>query len=204
MHDARGTPKNDRNTRPFPRWVGGLSENHRLHPHHHIPYPQPQLRHVPHGAPIGTVTIIICCSWRGRHTLSLAMPPAGLMVVHVLSFLIACVVVRGETGSAAQSLIDGTETPNIRYLDLLLQPHAPATTKPWFGGFGGDVAAERVAVTTVGHPLRRMLLHLRREGVELKEAMSWAERGGRCRHLRTAYRLTLMFCLLTVWYVLSI
>lgn len=108
------------------------------------------------------------------------MRTPALVAVHILNYLVACVGVRGEIVSAAQSLIDGTETPNVRHLDLLLQqPDAPeTTTTPWFGGFGGGAAAEGVAVATIGHPLRRLLLHLRREGVELKEGMSWAERGG--------------------------
>lgn len=126
------------------------------------------------------------------------MSTAALVAVCILNCLIAFVVVRAEPSSAAQSLIDATETPNVRHLDLL--PNAPTTATPWFGGFGGGVAVEEVAVATIGHPVRRMLLHLRREGVELKEGMSWAERGGRRHlilHLRTRTRS--VFCGLDVF-----
>ena len=119
-----------------------------------------------------------CFFWCARAPTTLAMRTAALLAVYILSCLVACVVVRAEPGSAAQRLIDDTATTNVQHLDLLLQPHVPPTTPPWFVGFGGSVGAGGVAVATIGHPLRRMLLHLRREGVELKEGMSWAERGG--------------------------
>lgn len=91
----------------------------------------------------------------------------------------------GGTG-AAQTLIDSTKSSNVFHLDLLEQQpsDAAAENTPWFDGFGGEQGAATtgaVAVATIAHPIRRMLLHLQREGVGLEEAMSWAERGGAVR-----------------------
>lgn len=115
---------------------------------------------------------------------------ASLVIVFVSLYFISCVVVTGEAGAAAPRLADATESSNVYHLDLLqLQQQqeersdaaavAPTTT-PWFDGFGAGTlaAAGAVAVATVGHPIRRMLLHLRQEGVGLDQGMSWAERGG--------------------------
>jgi len=101
------------------------------------------------------------------------MPAADLSSVLLLSSLIACAVVSGEGGGgAAQSLIDGTQSSNVYHLDLLQRPDDASKAAPWFDGFGGGVA-----VATVGHPLRRMLLHLRKDGIGLEEGMSWAKTG---------------------------
>lgn len=102
------------------------------------------------------------------------------------------------SAAAAAKLIDATESSDVYHLDLLLQrgehsgaeaSAAAAPTPPWFDGFGeGAMAtAGAVAVVTVGHPIRRMLIHLRQEGVRLDEAMSWAERGGALQHLYSMY-----------------
>lgn len=100
-------------------------------------------------------------------------------------YFISCVVVTKAGAAAAPKLIDATESSNVYHLDLLLQQERPDAASappipPWFDGFGvGDVSkAGAVAVATVGHPIRRMLVHLRQEGVRLDEAMSWAEEGG--------------------------
>lgn len=95
-------------------------------------------------------------------------------------WLPASLEVAAETaaGGAARTLIDGTDS-NIHHLDLLVQqPYDASTSRaqpPWFDGFGGR---DGVAAVTVGHPIQRILLHLRAEGVGLEEGMSWPERGG--------------------------
>ncbi|CAN0022530.1 unnamed protein product, partial [Scytosiphon promiscuus] len=95
--------------------------------------------------------------------------------------------------SAAQSLIDGTKSSNVFHLDLLVQ-HSDAESTPWFDGFDGRegeqgaATAGAVAVATIVHPIRRMLVHLRNEGVGLDEAMSWAERGGKSADSSSSYR----------------
>lgn len=87
-----------------------------------------------------------------------------------------------EKAGAAQALIDSTKSSNVFHLDLLV-PRAGAERTPWFDGFDGQegeqgaVTAGAVAVATIGHPILRILLHLRQEGVGLEEAISWAERG---------------------------
>lgn len=101
------------------------------------------------------------------------MPAADLASVLLLSSLIACAVVTGEAvGAAAQSLIDDTQSPNVYHLDLLQRRDDASKTAPWFDAFGGGVA-----VATIGHPLRRMLLHLRKDGIGLEEGISWAKTG---------------------------
>lgn len=47
--------------------------------------------------------------------------------------------------------------------------------KPCFGGFHGESS---VAAVTIGHPLRRMLRHLKEEGVAVDEALKWTEGEG--------------------------
>lgn len=110
---------------------------------------------------------------------------ASLVAAFIFWCFISCAIVtaREASAAAAPKLIEATESSDVFHLDLLLQHEhsakAMAPSTPWFDGFGeGTAATGAVAVATVVHPIRRMLVHLRQEGVRLDEAMSWAERGG--------------------------
>lgn len=110
------------------------------------------------------------------------MLTADLAVILLLGSLISCVVVTGEAASAAQRLIDDTHSTDIYHLDLVQRQADASTTAPWFDGFGGGVAA-----ATVGQPIRRMLLHLGKEGIGLQEAMSWLEGEGMYKESRRLF-----------------
>lgn len=82
--------------------------------------------------------------------------------------------------NAVQRLLDATaESSNaIFHLDLHARRYRPVNRSeegPWFAGF---LERDNVAAVTVGHPIRRMLLHLREEQVGIEEALSWAEGPG--------------------------
>lgn len=99
--------------------------------------------------------------------------------------------------SAARRLIDATGS-DVFHLDLHARGkrpgdrHEDGSNAPWFDGFSGS--EEGPAAATVDHPIRRMLLHLREEGVGVEEAMAWAEGEGTLLllcvyHTRTVYSL---------------
>ncbi|CAM9261583.1 unnamed protein product, partial [Hapterophycus canaliculatus] len=120
----------------------------------------------------------------------------ALLAISSSSCLISTVAVDAadmDGAGAAETLIDSTKSSNVFHLDLLVQ-RSDAESMPWFSGFGGQereevaVMADAVAVATIGHPIHRMLLHLRQEGVGLEEAMSWAERGGKSADSSSSYR----------------
>lgn len=99
------------------------------------------------------------------------------------SVLLAVVVVGagykpdGDTSyySRAQHLIDFTESNHVYHVDL----HARGSRDkaPWLAGFLRKELGS-TAAATVSHPIRRMLSHLRAEGVELEEAMTWGSGEG--------------------------
>ena len=87
-----------------------------------------------------------------------------------------------EPIAAARRLIDDTKS-DMFHLDLQARGkrngdrQEEGSESPWLGHFvpGREVAG----AVTIGHPIRRMLVHFQEEGVGLEEAMSWAEGEGR-------------------------
>lgn len=83
----------------------------------------------------------------------------------------------GDTSyySRAQHLIDVTKSKNVYHVDL----HARGSRDkvPWLAEFPRKELG-LAAAATVSHPIRRMLAHLRAEGLELEEAMTWGSGEG--------------------------
>ena len=106
----------------------------------------------------------------------------------VAIFVAAVGAIEAEHIAAARRLIDATQS-NVFHLDLLARGKRPGSRSaegakvPWFGGF---LDSETPAAATVGHPIHRMLVHLREERIGLEEAMSWTQGSG-------AYKQTTMF-----------
>lgn len=85
----------------------------------------------------------------------------------------------GQT-SATQVLIDATMS-DVFHVDLhargkrLGDKSMEGSKGPWFDGF---VEGMLPAAATIGHPIRRMLVHLKEEQVSVEEATSWARGQG--------------------------
>lgn len=95
-------------------------------------------------------------------------------------FVLAVVQAMEEHTAAARRLIDATQS-NVFHLDLLARGKRPGTRSeegpdvPWFNGF---LESKIPAAVTIGHPMRRMLLHLSEEMVDVEDSMSWAQGSG--------------------------
>lgn len=101
-------------------------------------------------------------------------------VLLAVTFVLSVVRAMEEHTAAARRLINATQS-NVFHLDLLARGKRPGTRReegpdvPWFNGF---LESKMPAAVTVGHPIRRMLLHLSEEMVDVEEAMSWAHGSG--------------------------
>lgn len=103
-----------------------------------------------------------------------------------VALLSAAVAVQAdiEPVAAARRLIDDTKS-DMFHLDLQARGKRNGDRQeersewPWLSGLapGRQVAG----AVTIGHPIRRMLVHFQEEGVGLEEAMSWTEGEGRLK-----------------------
>lgn len=88
--------------------------------------------------------------------------------------------VRRVETSITRRLIDATSS-EIFHLDLQSRGEYHSeegheyAAKPWFDGFREESS---VAAVTIGHPMRRMLRHLKEEYVTVEEALRWTEGAG--------------------------
>lgn len=101
---------------------------------------------------------------------------------------IALVSVKAEattTHEAAARHLTDISKPSVIHLDVYARGTSTFSgeggvpTAPWFEGFLSGTGVW--AAATIGHPIRRMLAHLREEGVELEEAVWWTKGEGEQR-----------------------
>lgn len=110
---------------------------------------------------------------RRRRTAALAAAAA------LISVAAAAAQADTEHIAAARRLIDETGS-DMFHLDLQARGkrNRDGVEEGW--EWGGFVPGREVAgAVTIGHPIRRMLVHFEEEGVGLEEAMSWTEGEGR-------------------------
>lgn len=79
--------------------------------------------------------------------------------------------------SIAQHMIESTKSIDVLWhADLHARGSRDGT--PWLEGFPRTATVNMATAATISHPIRRMLAHLRLEGVGLEEAMTWASGEG--------------------------
>lgn len=113
--------------------------------------------------------------WRPALTAAVALLSAAA-AVHADMEPIAAI-------AAARRLIDDTKS-DMFHLDLQARgtrsggrQEEGSESLPWSSGF--VPGREAAGAVTIGHPIRRMLVHFKEEGVGLEEALSWGEGEGR-------------------------
>lgn len=96
-----------------------------------------------------------------------------------------------EPVAAARRLIDDTKS-DMFHLDLQARGKRNGDRQeemsewPWLSGL--VPGREMAGAVTIGHPIRRMLVHFQEEGVGLEEAMSWTEGEGRLKQYVRKYK----------------
>lgn len=79
--------------------------------------------------------------------------------------------------SIAQHVIEFTKSIDVLW-HVDLHARGSRDGAPWMEGFPRMLTANMATAATISHPIRRMLAHLRLDGVGLEEAMTWGSGKG--------------------------